>query len=76
MRMGVTSSVSDRHAFDVEKRGMRRGSGVDPCVMVIFGAGGDLTRRELVPSLFELYRTQLVPERFGVVGFSQGEWDT
>jgi hypothetical protein len=37
--------VSDRHAFYVEEHGMRRGSRVDPCVMVIFGAGGDLTRQ-------------------------------
>ncbi|HUE85716.1 MAG TPA: glucose-6-phosphate dehydrogenase [Vicinamibacterales bacterium] len=45
------------------------------CVMVIFGAGGDLTRRELIPSLFELHRKHLLPQRFAVVGFSHGEWD-
>ena len=44
--------------------------------MIIFGAGGDLTRRELIPSLFELHRKRLLPERFAVVGFSQGEWDS
>jgi glucose-6-phosphate 1-dehydrogenase len=43
--------------------------------MVIFGAGGDLTRRELIPSLFELHRKKLLPERFAVVGFSHGDWD-
>jgi glucose-6-phosphate 1-dehydrogenase len=74
--MGPASSVSDRHAFDVEERGLRRGAPVDPCVIVIFGAAGDLTRRELVPSLFELHRKQLLPERFAVVGFSQGSWDS
>jgi glucose-6-phosphate 1-dehydrogenase len=41
--------------------------------MVIFGAGGDLTRRELIPSLFELHRKGLLPEPFAVVGFSYGE---
>lgn len=65
-----------RHAFDVEERGLRRGTPVDSCVMVIFGAAGDLTRRELVPSLFELHRKQFLPERFAVVGFSQDAWDS
>jgi glucose-6-phosphate 1-dehydrogenase len=46
------------------------------CVMVIFGAGGDLTRRELIPSLFELHRKQLLPAGFAVVGFSYGGWTT
>jgi glucose-6-phosphate 1-dehydrogenase len=46
------------------------------CVMVIFGAGGDLARRELIPSLFELHRKALLPERFAVIGFSFGEWTT
>jgi glucose-6-phosphate 1-dehydrogenase len=62
--------------FDVEERGLRLGAPVDPCVMVIFGATGDLTRRELLPSLFELHCKQLLPERFAVVGFSQGTWDS
>ena len=44
--------------------------------MVIFGAAGDLTRRELLPSLFELHRKHLLPERFAVVGFSHREWDS
>ena len=66
----------ERHAIDVEERGLRRGTPVDPCVMVIFGAAGDLTRRELVPALFELHCQQLLPEQFAVVGFSQGQWDS
>lgn len=74
--MGPASSGRDGRAFDVEERGLRRGAPVHPCVMVIFGAGGDLTRRELVPSLFELHRKQLLPERFAVVGFSHTEWES
>jgi len=41
-----------------------------PCTIVIFGASGDLTRRMLVPALFNLARAGLLPERFAVVGFS------
>ena len=38
--------------------------------MVIFGASGDLTRRKLVPALYNLARAGLLPDRFAVVGFS------
>jgi glucose-6-phosphate 1-dehydrogenase len=37
-------------------------------IVVIFGASGDLTRRMLVPSLFELHNKNLLPEKFAVLG--------
>jgi glucose-6-phosphate 1-dehydrogenase len=39
-----------------------------PCGMVVFGASGDLTRRKLLGSLFELYKRQLLAEQFYFVG--------
>ena len=39
-----------------------------PCAMVIFGAAGDLTKRLLVPALYELARTQRLPPQFRLVG--------
>jgi glucose-6-phosphate 1-dehydrogenase len=57
--------------FDVEQLRPHPGVPADPCLMVIFGAGGDLTRRELLPSLFELHTKRLLPEQFAVVGFSK-----
>ena len=42
----------------------------DPCVFVLFGATGDLSRRKLLPALFRLYTQKLWPEKFGVVGFA------
>lgn len=60
----------------VEQRGLQQGPPADPCIMVIFGATGDLTRRELIPSLFELHAKRLLPEPFAVIGVSQGAWDT
>jgi glucose-6-phosphate 1-dehydrogenase len=42
--------------------------------MVIFGAAGDLTRTDLLPSLYELHRKQLLPEAFAVIGFSRRKW--
>src|SRR5271163_1139693 len=39
-----------------------------PCAMVIFGAGGDLTKRLLVPALYNLAVTGLIPDAFAIVG--------
>ncbi|MDQ2801818.1 MAG: glucose-6-phosphate dehydrogenase (NADP(+)), partial [Pseudomonadota bacterium] len=39
-----------------------------PCAMVIFGAAGDLTKRLLVPALYNLCCTDLVPAQFAIVG--------
>jgi glucose-6-phosphate 1-dehydrogenase len=36
--------------------------------MVIFGASGDLTHRLLFPALYNLCRTGLIPQQFGVIG--------
>ena len=74
--MGATASLNDRPGFDVEEHGIRRGAPVDSCVIVIFGASGDLARRELLPSLFELYRKQLLPEAFAVIGVAPAPWTT
>lgn len=39
-----------------------------PCAMVIFGAAGDLTKRLVVPALYNLVRTGLLAEDFAVIG--------
>jgi glucose-6-phosphate 1-dehydrogenase len=38
--------------------------------MVLFGAGGDLTKRKLIPSIYNLARGKLLPEQFAIVGVS------
>ena len=43
----------------------------DPCVMVIFGASGDLTRRKLIPALYNLARSQLLSREFAVIGLAR-----
>lgn len=43
----------------------------DNCVVVIFGASGDLTKRKLVPALFALYLQNSLPEHFAVLGLSR-----
>lgn len=43
----------------------------DPCLAVIFGASGDLTKRKLIPALYDLHCGGLLPERFAVMGISR-----
>ncbi len=68
--------LNDGLRVDVADLGLRLGPPPDPCIMVIFGAGGDLTRRELVPSLYELHGKRLLPEKFAVIGVSTSRWDS
>jgi len=45
----------------------------EPFTLVIFGASGDLTRRKLVPAVYNLFREGLLPDDFAVVGFARRE---
>jgi glucose-6-phosphate 1-dehydrogenase len=47
-----------------------------PCLMVIFGAAGDLTKRKLIPALYNLAKDQLLPKEFAVVGIARTEMTT
>ena len=44
---------------------------LDPCVLVLFGATGDLTRRKLAPALYALHREGLVPKDFRIVAYAR-----
>lgn len=43
----------------------------DPCAIVIFGASGDLTKRKLIPALYELFTRNQLPDGTFVVGTSR-----
>ena len=43
----------------------------DPCIVVIFGASGDLTKRKLLPALYHLDQGNMLPEQFHVVGVAR-----
>jgi glucose-6-phosphate 1-dehydrogenase len=45
----------------------------DPCAMVIFGATGDLTKRLVVPALYNLARTNQLPENFALIGTARSD---
>ena len=42
--------------------------------VVIFGASGDLTQRKLIPSLYDLYRKERLPESWRIVGVARSEF--
>ena len=44
---------------------------VDGCVLVIFGASGDLTRRKLLPAIYNLAQARHLPERFAILGVAR-----
>ncbi|HEY2933053.1 MAG TPA: glucose-6-phosphate dehydrogenase [Acidobacteriota bacterium] len=50
------------------REGMRLEPAAGPCAMVIFGASGDLTRRKLIPALYNLMRDQRLSSAFAVIG--------
>jgi glucose-6-phosphate 1-dehydrogenase len=52
-----------------------RATSGDPCVLVIFGAAGDLTKRLLIPALNNLRRARLLPDAFAVIGVSRNDKD-
>ncbi|ADW67509.1 glucose-6-phosphate dehydrogenase [Granulicella tundricola] len=43
----------------------------DPCIVVIFGASGDLTKRKLLPALYHLEQAGLLPKEISVVGVAR-----
>lgn len=43
----------------------------EPCILVIFGATGDLTARKLIPALYNLAREGQLPAHFACVGFAR-----
>ena len=47
-----------------------------PCIMVIFGASGDLTKRKLLPALLNLAEEGLLPKDFAIVGLSFDQMTT
>jgi glucose-6-phosphate 1-dehydrogenase len=47
------------------------GGATGPCTMVVFGATGDLTKRKLLPALYNLAAENLLPDQFAMVGFGR-----
>jgi glucose-6-phosphate 1-dehydrogenase len=61
----------DPHAYGAG--GLGQGKRPHGCVLTIFGASGDLTRRKLIPALYNLALERRLPERFAVIGYARSE---
>ncbi len=57
---------------DPRDRRMPRIAG--PCGLVIFGVTGDLSRRKLMPAVYDLANRGLLPPGFGLTGFARRDW--
>ncbi len=53
------------------REGLRLERTAEPCIVVIFGASGDLTKRKLVPALYRLSQERLLPAEFAILGLSR-----
>src|SRR5687768_6645672 len=47
----------------------------DACVLVIFGASGDLTRRKLLPAMYNLAESGHLPDQFAILGVARPHID-
>lgn len=63
-------SLQSRHPF---LEGLSRHRGAPPTIVVIFGASGDLTKRKLVPAVYNLRADNLLPVAFHLIGFGRSD---
>jgi glucose-6-phosphate 1-dehydrogenase len=57
------------------REGLRLERVPDPALLVLFGATGDLAHRKVVPALFQLWRTNLLPPEFTLVAVGRRPYD-
>ncbi|MGH3417064.1 MAG: glucose-6-phosphate dehydrogenase, partial [Actinocrinis sp.] len=58
---------------DAQDRRLPRIAG--PCGLVIFGVTGDLSRKKLMPAIYDLANRGLLPPGFALVGFARRDWE-
>ena len=61
-------------SFEDKEIVVSRAKKPDNCLLIIFGATGDLSRRKLFPSLYHLVLDKRLPENFAVVGLGRSEF--
>lgn len=62
--------MSESTPHPLEEPGQQQRT-LDPCILIIFGATGDLTARKLFPAIYNLKREGLLPANFACVGFAR-----
>ena len=71
----MTQPISFLNAGRASSVGSTQAS-AEPCVLVILGASGDLTKRLLLPAFYNLACDGLLPEQFAIVGLAMDEFTT
>ncbi|GAB3154575.1 glucose-6-phosphate dehydrogenase [Microbacterium neimengense] len=71
----MTAEISRGHnpLRDPDDRRLSRIAG--PSALVIFGVTGDLSRKKLMPAVYDLANRGLLPPGFGLVGFARRDWE-
>src|SRR5205823_11581724 len=46
----------------------------EPCALVVFGVTGDLSRKKLIPAVYDLANRGLLPPGFALLGFARRDW--
>src|SRR5215468_3423501 len=69
--IGGKAAVSIKREENAENRGTEIFRAQDPVTVVIFGASGDLSKRKLIPALYQLQNAGYLSDRYAVVGFSR-----
>lgn len=70
----ITSAPPGWHNPLRDKRDKRMPRIAGPCGVVIFGVTGDLSRKKLMPAIYDLANRGLLPPSFALVGFARREW--
>jgi glucose-6-phosphate 1-dehydrogenase len=64
-----------RQLENVLREGLRLERVPDPAILVLFGATGDLAHRKVMPALYQLWRTNLLPHEFVVLAIGRRPYD-
>jgi len=62
-------------AENVLREGLRLERVPDPCVLVLFGATGDLAHRKVIPAMYHLWRNNLLPHEFVLLAVGRRPYD-
>src|SRR6185503_19256125 len=68
--------ASSKAQENVLREGLRLERVPDPSILVLFGATGDLAHRKVMPALYQLWRTNLLPHEFVVLAIGRRPYDT
>src|ERR1035437_9729294 len=74
MREAAASLRRRRHPnaeLNPLRQGLRLDRMPDPCAFVLFGATGDLAHRKVMPAIYQLWRTNLLPAEFSLVAVAR-----